>query len=73
MPEEAAKDRVILFTSLGNSLAERIRRSPKEDVKEADYDLLMQARVTAAELTPSDNVNFLSYQNNLALVYLEGF
>lgn len=59
--EEAAEDRAIFFTSLGNSLTERIRRSLKEDVKEADYDLLMQARVIAAELTPPDNVNFLGY------------
>jgi hypothetical protein len=40
LPEEAVQERAILSTSLGNSLAERIRRSPPEAVKETDFDLL---------------------------------
>lgn len=73
MPEEVVLERAILSTSLGNSLAERIRCSPPEAVKETDFDLLMQARITAVELTPSSSPNFLGYQSNLTMAFLERF
>lgn len=73
MPEEVVLERAILSTSLGNSLAEWILRSPPEAVKERHFDLLMQARITAVELTPSSSPNFLGYQNNLAMAFPERF